>query len=63
MPAYPDSVDDAYEYWQMHVKLITALPTAVEKGEGTLDRKQRVMMTSLTPFGCLYSSGISGLLM
>ena len=39
MPAYPDSVDDAYEYWQMHVKLITALPTAVEKGEGTLDKE------------------------
>lgn len=39
MPAYPDSVDDAYEYWQMRVKLITSLPTAVEKGEGTLDKE------------------------
>ena len=36
MPAYPVSVDNAYEYWHRHVKLVTALTTAVEKGEGTL---------------------------
>ncbi|MGA9317294.1 MAG: hypothetical protein WBV84_04485 [Nitrososphaeraceae archaeon] len=39
MPAYPDSVDNAYEYWHRHVKLITALTTAVEKGEETLDKE------------------------
>ena len=39
MPAYPVSVDNAYEYWHRHVKLITALTTAVEKGEGTLDKE------------------------
>jgi hypothetical protein len=39
MPAYPVSVDNAYEYWHRRVKLITALRTAVEKGEGTLDKE------------------------
>jgi hypothetical protein len=38
MPAYPVSVDNAYEYWHRHVKLITALRTAVEKGEGSVDK-------------------------
>ena len=39
MPAYPVSVDYANEYWHRHVKLITALTTAVEKGEETLDKE------------------------
>lgn len=34
MPAYPDSVDDAYayEYWHMHVQLITALAMGCSTG-------------------------------
>jgi hypothetical protein len=39
MPTYLVSVDISYEYWHRHVKLITALRTAVEKGEGTLDKE------------------------
>jgi hypothetical protein len=40
-----------------YTKLITALRTAVEKGEGTLDNKRLHMTTDSTFSGCLCSTG------
>ena len=41
-----------------HNKLVTALRTAVENGEGSLDKKQPVTMICLIVSDCRYSSGI-----